>query len=155
MDEQAIVRVTWHGPFVWQRGEGPRSGCDELLRAKGLYQFYGHHVVFGPDSLIYVGRSKRTLGERMREHQPWVDQESGVTVRRGIIEDRADLDQTIERVEALTIWWHSPPYNSQSIWKRMSGDLWVQNHGDRGSLQPEYTTAWVTQSKRPTSEPRD
>ena len=52
----------------------------------------------------------------------------------------------LARVEALTIWWHSPAYNSLSKQYQQRAKteprLLVQTQGARGKLAIEYSDAW-------------
>lgn len=129
--EETLVKVQWAAPCK----------IEDALRAtgKGIYQIYGHHVVFGPSALLYVGvENKRTFGARFAEHKKqWIDWESDISIRLGTVADHADL---LPQVESLTIFWHSPPYNSHHITKHnVKVPLRVQNWGDRGRLLPEYS----------------
>lgn len=156
LDSSAIVRVRWHGAFRWESPSGiivPEQSAN-LLDQPGLYQVYGHHVVFGPNSLLYIGMTDRSLRARLADHESWLAFEADPTIRIGVMDDAKDLAK-LQPVEALTIWWHSPPYNSKNIWDHGQAALWVQNHGARGSLQPEYTTEWADPRKRPNDEFRN
>lgn len=151
LDESMIVRISWQGPFRWPSGLDDTDEAAHALSSPGLYQVYGHHVVFGPSSLLYVGMTDTKLRTRLKRHREWLRHEGDVTIRLGLLDSTADI-ALLRRIESLTIWWHSPPYNSQNIWRHNQQALWIQNLGARGSLQPEYTTAWVDIAKRPDTE---
>jgi len=117
----------------------------------GLYQVYAQHVVFGPGSLVYVGKAvDQSFGRRFQQHQRWLADENGVSIRVGRLNpaDHASGDEwddwkkCVSYIESLTIYWHSPPYNSKSIQSYVGDPLWVQNWGDRGGLLPEYSSHW-------------
>jgi hypothetical protein len=133
-----LVRVCWHGPLLVE------EVCNgNWSKKRGLYQVYGQHVVFGPEALLYIGMTNgQTFGKRFEQHKSWLQYESDVCVRLGIIDSPDDLT-LLAQVEALTIWWHSPPYNSKNIWK-YKGDvrLHVRNGGQRGRLVAEYMSHW-------------
>ncbi len=149
INEQArIVRVNWDGPF----------SVEEVLKMHneetdyGVYQIYGRHVVFGAGSLLYVGMAEeQTFATRFGQHQQqWLKQELDVTVHVGRLNEEdyhtdsawKDWRTKVHDVEALTIYWHSPPYNSKNIGGYYRDPLHVQNWGRRGALLPEYTSHW-------------
>ena len=111
------VRVEWEGSLT----------IDEVLelgdpnRDFGLYQIYGCHVIFGDNSLLYIGETatkERTFSQRFVEHAGWLKEEKGVFIYVGRINKEdygADRQQVIKDTEAFTIYWHSPPYNSSNI----------------------------------------
>ncbi len=145
------VRVEWDGPLT----------VDEVLelgdRSKdfGLYQIYGRHIIFGLNSLLYVGKTNGTFSERIRSgHVAWLADEESVFIHVGRInkEDyRADRQQVIKDTEALTIHWHSPPYNSSNIDTYNGQVLRIVNVGKCGSLDTEFSSstlkAWGGDSK--------
>ena len=136
------VTVEWTGPFE----------IDEVLEMTGkddygIYQIYGHHIIFGEASLLYVGETNQTFGRRFSGHKhEWLQEEEGVFIHVGRIVsdfDAFDRKQLIKDTEALTIYWHSPPYNSNSIDKYKGRLLEVVNTGKYGKLQPEYVSSAV------------
>lgn len=146
MDERSVC-VVWDVP----------CSRTEVLTKKdidkdcGLYQIYGHHVVFGPGSLLYVGMTgKRSFGTRFSEHEAWLQYESDILIRLGRLRvgdykqepDWADWAKLLGDVEALTIYWHTPPYNSHHITRYKGPSLRIRNMGDRGRLLPEYSSHW-------------
>jgi hypothetical protein len=145
--EHGIVRVKWSGPFTYKAYKERKT---DLLNNNGLYQIYGQHVVFGPDSLLYIGMANdRTFDKRLRDHECWLDIECDVSIRLGVLdldnEQRRteDIKQLLTEVEALIIWWHSPPYNSSNIQTyNVKRRLHVQNWDARGRLLHEYTNCW-------------
>ncbi len=142
------IRIQWEGPH----------SINEVLALKnekkdyGLYQIYGHHVVFGGGSLLYIGMAqKQTFGERIKQHYcDWLHEENDPAIRVGRIaeeeykeqDDWRDWENLLEDAESLTIYWNSPPYNTKRINKYNGKALHVQNWGNRGSILPEYTSEW-------------
>lgn len=135
-----MVQVHWHGPFTI---ENVCSTEGDWAKRQGLYQVYGQHVVFGPDALLYIGMTNsQNFGSRFEQHGAWFKYESDVRARLGIIDDPGGRNLLAE-IEALTIWWHSPPYNSKNIWQYSSDvRLHVRNQGERGRLASEYMSHW-------------
>jgi hypothetical protein len=138
------VTVEWEGPLH----------VDEVLKKndpavdRGIYQIYGNHLVFGAGVLLYVGRAlESTFGKRFVKHRAWIREESDdVAIRLGRIQGVAVAEshwhKLAEDLEALTIYWHSPPYNSDCINDYKGAPLRVQSWRNRGSLLPEYSSHW-------------
>lgn len=136
------VGVEWEGPF----------SIDKVLELTdenkdfGIYQIYGRHIIFGTGSLLYIGETNTTFGQRFKtEHKVWLDEEEGVFIHVGRIMsedyDAYGRKQVIEDTEALTIYWHSPPYNSCHVQRYKRQPLKVVNLGKRGSLDKEYSSS--------------
>jgi hypothetical protein len=119
---------------------------------KGLYQIYGRHILFGPGTLFYIGKTVDTFSQRISNHQSagWFrpdDDENDLEIRIGRIvnidgsdnsSDWQNWDRVLSRVEALQIYWHSPPYNSQNISTRPGRRLSIENTGYRGQLDAKF-----------------
>ena len=149
-----IVNITWEGPFDTRVLDAePRP---LVLSKSGLYQIYGHHVVFGPGSMLYIGMvagGERTFCVRLAEHmQRWLRLENEVHLRFGYVAGTLPNGVTLADVEALTIWWHSPPYNSSKIWTRPTAEFRVRNTGAVGRLHHEYSV-WPDETQVPPSDP--
>lgn len=140
------VRIEWVGPFSLEEV----SGLNDEDNDYGIYQIYGYHIVYGTDSLLYIGKAEgMTFSQRFAQHAKWLLEdleEEDVSIRVGRIAeedyepDPADLDWTklLRDVEALTIHWHSPAYNSSNIGTYNGQPLEVVNRGKRGSLDERY-----------------
>ena len=125
------VRIEWVGPFsieeVLELGDKNKD--------YGLYQIYGHHIVYGPDSLLYIGETGQTFSQRFNnDHTVWLKEEEGVFIHVGRIVSEDYDDQVRKDAEALTIYWHSPAYNSSNIGTYNGQQLIVVNDGERGDL---------------------
>ena len=111
-----LIEIEWQGPFK------ELSKFDKMTDF-GLYQIYGTHSIFGPDSLLYIGKAaQQYLSTRYNQHTGWLTKEhSALTfyIGRfgGIEEYPSDTDWTseIDIAEKLLIYYCSPPYNSQYI----------------------------------------
>lgn len=136
--QHALVKIYWEGPFTVSEVIARTDA-----KHKGVYQVYGDHAVFGPNSLLYVGMTDdQTFGVRFEQHhQRWLRYDTGVEIRLGYIREPSMMDM-LKHVEALTIWWHAPPYNSKNIWRYNGPELHVQNWDERGRLHPEYSSHW-------------
>ena len=139
------VRVEWEGRFSIKEVLKLNDQNDDY----GLYQIYGRHIIFGANSLLYIGKAEAvTFSQRFNQHfSEWLLEETGVSIRVGRIvsEDYADdppdwpdWRKVLRDAEALTIYWHSPPYNSTNINDYKGQHLKVVNKGERGALVAEY-----------------
>jgi len=137
-DERGVnmrtVRVKWEGPLSLDEVKELADEDEDC----GLYQIYGRHIIFGDDSLLYIGMTQQTFSHRFAQHAGWLEEEEGLFVHIGRINkedyDGADRQQVIEDTEALTIYWHSPPYNSSNIDTYNGQPLKVINDGERCDL---------------------
>ena len=158
------ITVIWNECFKW---EGAMFTKDlPKLDGIGLYQIYGYHIIFGPDSLLYIGETRTNFTQRLEQQRDydlglkkeacWWLKKGGVkkgltaadvayTIRIGrIAEEHYEAEfseahkQLIRNVEALQIYWHSPPYNSRHIEEYKGPRLYIVNEGDRGDLEAEY-----------------
>lgn len=104
------------------------KALDDDYEDCGLYQIYGRHVIFGEDSLLYIGMTTWAFERRFfsgsKSHIQWLEEEEGLSVYVGrIVEEdydhEADWKHVLKDAEALTIYWHSPPYDQSkvNIWK--------------------------------------
>ena len=143
------VKIKWEAP----RTVGEVLNLDEE-DDKGLYQIYGRHILFGPGTLVYIGKTgatnnTQTFKKRISTHRNdrWFrsDDEKDLEIRIGRIvnidgsdnpSDWQDWDDVLSRVEALQIYSHPPPYNSQHINPNTPPDplLSIENTGYRGQL---------------------
>ncbi len=140
------VKIKWEAP----RTVGEVLNLDEE-DDKGLYQIYGRHILFGPGTLVYIGKTgatnnTQTFKKRISEHRRnWFrsDDEKDLEIRIGRIvnidgsdnpSDWQDWDDVLSRVEALQIYSHSPPYNSQNINTPPDPPLSIENTGYRSQL---------------------
>ncbi len=69
------VRVEWQGTFSIEEVLILNDENDDY----GLYQIYGCHVIFGSDSLLYIGMARdQTFGQRLGQHDAeWLCEEGG------------------------------------------------------------------------------
>lgn len=146
--EKRLLRVQWIGPLTLE----DVANLDDSEEDVGVYQIYGGHVVFGTGSLLYVGRARAmSFAARFHSHYSWLRFESGVTVHVGRLHpddypqqapEWPEWCQLVDEAEALTIHWHSPPYNSRHIVRYGGRPLRLHNDGQRGRLLEEYTDEW-------------
>ena len=80
------VRIEWEGPLSLDEVKELADGDEDC----GLYQIYGRHIIFGDDSLLYIGMTTSTFRSRFfsgREpHIEWwryCPSQRGLRRRRG------------------------------------------------------------------------
>ena len=136
-----LVRIEWVGSFSLDYVIDELNGKDDY----GLYQIYGTHIVYGANVLLYIGKAEGlTFSQRFSQHSEWLSEEEGVSIRIGRIAiddyayDSPDWREVLRDAEALTIYWHSPAYNSSNIETYNGQQLKVVNRGERGALCAEY-----------------
>lgn len=148
--ELKLLRIEWEGPLSIE-AVGSKTGDDDY----GLYQIYTHHLIFGAGTLVYIGKAEeQTFACRLKQHwESWLKWEDDVSIRLGRLnaadfrtdDDWQEWSQLLSEAEKLSVYWHTPPYNSHYISPNTEFNkiiLWIQNWGKRGSLLPEYSSSW-------------
>ncbi len=113
-----LIEIEWSGPFSMEEIQKLDNGWD-----CGIYAIYGTHAVFGPDSLLYIGKTAdNTFADRICWHkEEWIPWEPSTTMvyvgRLGGIEKMCESkwsqwDDMIDKAERLLIFYTTPPYNS-------------------------------------------
>ncbi|MEZ9321656.1 hypothetical protein AB4161_15035 [Vibrio sp. 10N.286.51.E5] len=155
-----IIDVHWKGPI----------SPDELKNleqpeSQVLYQIYGHHPVYGSDSLLYIGKTEQLSGvkDRLPKHK-WIDNQcdeckiyyascaeivdwqkwkSSSDEYPKYNSSKSGID--INQIESLLIYAHHPSGNSQSIQSLGIGiktHFRVFNTGKRKALERELSTQY-------------
>lgn len=149
------IDIEWEGPFSvgYERETDDHVDPElpkELGESWGVYQIYGNHPIYGRDSLLYIGETRksdtgRSLARRFSEHMKgrfWAY--VGLSVYAGVVKHRdrlVDDKVLIKDVESLLIAAHSPALNRQHIdgAKETASNLHVCNWGYRGDMLPEVS----------------
>ena len=120
------VTIEWEGPFTIEHV----LTLKDRQKGYGLYQIYGSHLVYGPGSLLYIGMTKTSFGDRIkgdlkaRKGILCEDEPENLKVRIGRIvnidgsdapSDWKNLKQVLHNAEKLEIYRHTPAYNSHHI----------------------------------------
>jgi hypothetical protein len=119
--QDEIYDVFWEGPYEW----GNRKVTPK--RNHVLYSILGAHYIYGPKTLLYIGRTGRAGGKRLDEHDSWVDDESEEVffklasigkfksweIRGKKPKYSPPRPEIVKRIESLLIYAHQPAYNSQ------------------------------------------
>ena len=150
-----ISEISWEGPFDWsKRKTAPRKG-------HMIYAIFGNHCVYGPNVLLYIGRSERADGERLDEHDRWLQDEENVSFRMGSIKEfeswksrksagslTAKRSKLIKAIEALLIYAHQPAYNSRGFQEPSEFyGIRIFNSGKSGNLLPELSYRYYMDPK--------
>ncbi|MEO9149837.1 MAG: hypothetical protein ABI212_10795 [Burkholderiaceae bacterium] len=138
------VHINWEGPFTKLEASNLNSTADH-----GLYQFYGEHLIYGSDTLLYFGKAQElTFGNRISV-QNW-DVWSSNTIQiyigkifsKSILEEQVWLNQ-IDLSEKIILQSHGPAFNSSNINKigYIGEDIRIFNWGTRRLLLPEVSVS--------------
>ena len=74
------VTIEWEGSFCLDYVIDHLNGKDDY----GLYQIYGTHIVYGANSLLYIGKAEGlTFSQRFSQHREWLSEEESVSIRIG------------------------------------------------------------------------
>lgn len=150
------IDIEWEGPFeipyvrdkdLYQAPVFPK----ELEQGAQIYALYGRHPVHGPGSLLYIGKTDRSITQRLGEHllgHFWFQKE--LFVHAGIIsESNKTVEDTdvIGAVESLLIAAHLPALNTAYLRgpNPSAQGLHVVNWGVPGSVMPECSSRYFTQ----------
>lgn len=160
------VKLFWSGPFdVDDLYNDECIGCKEdtysnecmdlecdgcpIFQEKGVYQIYGSHPSNGPESLLYIGQTKRTFRERLLEevesNNNWYGKTGGsISFYLARIDEDFQEDE-IDIVEKLLITAHMPPCNSQHLTIKEGSKLHpenviIWNYDYYNRLLPELST---------------
>lgn len=130
--------VKWYGPYSLDRS----NFCD-VAYEKGIYMVtrkWGN----AQESLQYIGRTTRSLEQRIKEHNWWLSEMRGnLQIRYGIVEIQPGQRFSGKRladIEALLIIWHKPKENTVNYDWYYGRELTVINKGRYGPLKREVTT---------------
>ena len=145
---EPIYDFFWEGPFDWNKRH------PYLKKYHVLYSIEGTHPVYGRDVLLYIGMTDGGIGNRLSDHEKWVEDEyDRVRVRVASVGKFINWGKwyqyphypkedasIVSRVEALLIFAHQPAYNTMgkgSLGKKEG--IRVFNTGMCGLLLPELS----------------
>ncbi|GLR74082.1 hypothetical protein GCM10007855_09560 [Aliivibrio sifiae] len=158
-----IIDAYWEGPY----------SSDALKKLKEikehcLYQIYGSHPVYGCDSLLYIGMSKRDeIFIRLEEHT-WIQNQADLCQiyiascgnfagwKAWNKDERKRYDRydfksiTLSAIESLLIYAHQPSYTSAGLKSTSfaAKPFRLFNTGKRALLLPEISTQFYSDSKQ-------
>lgn len=138
------IHIRWEGPYSVEEAKGFKSTSDY-----GLYQFYGEHILYGQDSLLYFGKAeRRTFGERLSEHNWHLWTSSNVSIYVGRVCSKNALEikewwRQIDLAERIILQSHNPSFNCSNLNTigHKGTDTRVLNWGVRRQLLPEVTVS--------------
>ena len=126
---------------------------NEQFKDFGIYQIYGHHAVYGTNSLLYIGKAEfQTFGVRLSQDREWEDNyavsdQKNISVYLGRLAgayapDDEEWSSQIDIVETMLICAHSPARNASNIHTlniTKCRDIHILNWGAHRSLLPEVS----------------
>ena len=125
-----------------------------FLGAPGIYQIYGWHPAHGPETLLYIGATHRTMLGRLLEHlsnkndDRFILDEQDVKFRCGRFMRSMDdsnyinlEDASLTLIEKTLIAVCTPPYNTQHInFMHNEGNIRIFNSGQFGAMPGEISS---------------
>lgn len=155
-----IIDVYWKGPYKKLELENIKYPESQVL-----YQVYGEHPAYGPNSLLYIGLTTRKVTDRLIEHD-WIDNQCDECLiyvascrlfenwnkweGSGAEYDPYSNDPIpLDKIESLLIFSHQPSYNSSNISSlgEITDHFRIFNTGKRKSLDKEISTQFYLDIK--------
>jgi hypothetical protein len=136
--------------FDWTKRQYTIGKLPDLDWKGGIYQIYGQHPVYGPDVLLYIGRTE-DFGDRFAAHLKdnfnWclnLSLSTGTVWKNFQGEERrltCELED-LSRTEALLIFAHRPAFNTQGKNTSIPADppIHIWNRDYRRQLMSEVST---------------
>ncbi len=159
-----IYDVYWEGPYSLDAID--QDGIGAFVKEwHSLYQIYGDHPAYGRDVLLYIGKTERSIKERLSEHYSrFSNQCDDVKVflaSFGEFTSWAKMgndhynpvskdDRVLSAIESLLIYAHQPAYNSKALSSKEFGEenFRIFNTGRRKSLMPEISTQFYRDNRK-------
>ena len=144
-EKDGILRVEWQGPLALDEVAKLQKPMDA-----GLYAIYRPHVIYGRYTLVHIGMTCTTFGDRINARHPGVDVNttSEIRVHVGRLSERPydvkEFENLLKNVETLLIYAHTPAFNSNCITDNSVAslpDLRIFNINENGMILPEVSTA--------------
>lgn len=139
------IEINWEGPFSIKNIEKFDTDIDY-----GIYQLYGTHNIFGPNTLLYIGQANELdFSTELAQQKDWFEWEYSeieIFIGRlgGVTKKKYDeLEKEIFEALVLLIYYSSPPYNIHYL--DDYGDIedtLVLNFGKKNRLPLEISTYW-------------
>ncbi|MEM7344876.1 MAG: hypothetical protein AAF485_11590, partial [Chloroflexota bacterium] len=142
----SIIKIQWQGPYTLEEIKELKKSLN-----RGVYQVYGPHTIFGPDSLLYVGKaSKKSFAKvisKKLDTFPWMSAPStrfyvgkvGLAGTKIVSQER--WVELIDMAERLITCHVAPPYNTDHLTDY--GDIKrtiVLNYGTHHQLPTHIST---------------
>lgn len=160
--KEEIFEVYWQGPY---RVDNVADDLEDDDKPENyvLYTIYSSHPLYGKNSLLYIGKTKRGAKERLNEHK-WLSSDKYGDVRIYIASlgefnnwddsneitffDRAN-DDIVSKIESILIYSHQPAYNSMNKKTAQEAtNIRIFNTGEYGALRPEISSLYENISNK-------
>jgi hypothetical protein len=124
------IKISWDGPHkiaaviekMKNGGKSPDWNGDDY----GVYQIYGKHIIYGRNTLLYIGKAtNQTFSTRIKQHKRWwLDKEENIEIYLGRIYNRRRHSpkdkwnswmKDVKTTEEILLYKYSPNYNSTNI----------------------------------------
>lgn len=138
------IHIVWEGPYTVEEAFRLNGSQDY-----GLYQYYGQHIMYGNDALLYLGKAQeQTFSARLPAHnwQLWTASEATIYVGRLHFEEAVPVEEwrrQIDLAERIILQSHNPSFNSSNLNTigHKGEDTRVLNWGRRRMLLPEVSVS--------------
>lgn len=145
---EVIYDAYWEGTFNWDDRK------NRVKRYHVIYALYGSHHLYGREALLYIGKTNKDLGNRLKNHMWWINDEyediKFKVASIGKFTNWKDWNENdyyekarshiVNGVEALLIYAHQPAYNTKSKKSlNSSKGFRLINTGKIGNLLPEIS----------------
>jgi len=151
------IQIAWYGYYTYDSEKGFKSNNSrnkpEYADKKGLYQIYGNHSIYGNDSLLYIGKTDKSISSRISKHKDsWLYLLQGeYKVCFGQIlkthDNNDSQEKQIDHAEGILIDFYKP---SQNVMRKNGTNITNRlliNYGDYGRIERFVgTTYYETQS---------
>jgi len=148
-ENEEIYNVHWEGPFEWSE---QKTGI--LKQNHVLYSFFGTHPIYGPNVLLYIGRTQGGVIKCLGHHNwPIKDDCDEIKIRVASVGKFRNWEtwkgrdpypkatlKLVKKIEALLAYSNRPAqssYNSQQL--QAAEGLRLFNTGKFGQLLPEVS----------------
>ena len=152
LNQIPAIDIQWTGPYSVEEVVHSNNTNKDY----GLYQIYGTHPLFGPDTLLYIGRATETgnkFGGRLRQHD-WISYEPRkVSIYLGYLGSTSPIPETksaqeewgkwIEVAESILIYFCRPPRNSHGIKTCPTEPVILFNVGERHHLPTTLSNLYL------------
>ncbi|MBB6732695.1 hypothetical protein [Cohnella zeiphila] len=148
------VDLDWDGPYKLSQ----LASISDVSKDYGIYQIYGHHPIYGPNVLLYVGlASRQTFGTRIAQ-EGWEQNKDSKNVEVYVgrlcgasTPSDDEWDRLIKLTEKLLIFSHTPAANQSNIGSipfAALEELHIFNWGNHRSLSAEVSgLRWCTDTE--------
>lgn len=134
-----VIELAWLGPLTVQEAISEDGA--------GIYSIWGTHLIYGRETLLYIGKTDSFKTRLVSHHETWMKYEYDsihVHLGRVIGESGEQETESISIAEKMLIYYCAPAYNSNELVQLgMKGrHILLLNLGKKSLLPNELSTLW-------------